>query len=122
MATITLGSLKILWQNVSDWVTGTSASVPAVKLAGSGAITGAVQTVATAGTRIQLPNIACREVTLIAKKGNTGSIFVGDVNVSSTVYGAELEAKDTVTIRVNNANLIYVDASVSGEGVSYVTV
>lgn len=83
---------------------------------------GAIQNVTTAGTRIQLPAYSCKEITIIAKKGNTGSIFVGGSDVSSTVYGAELEKKESVTISVSNANLIYIDSSVSGEGVSYVAI
>lgn len=87
-----------------------------------GTLTANVADVATAGTAVQLPNVACSEVTIIAKKDNTGSIYVGDSGVSSSVYGAELEAKDSITIRVNNANLIWIDASGNGEGISYVAV
>jgi len=93
-----------------------------VQLTGSNVIKGAVQNVTTAGTRVQLPNFPCREVTIIAKRTNTGYIYVGGNDVSSTVYGAELAANDSITIAVNNTNLIWIDASVSGEGVSYVAV
>lgn len=92
------------------------------QLTGSNALKGAVQNVATAGTRVQLPNYTCREVTIIAKRSNTGSIYVGGIDVSSTVYGVELKANDSVTLAVNNTNLIYIDASVSGEGISYVAI
>jgi len=78
--------------------------------------------VTTAGTRVQLPNIQCKMITVIAKKGNTGSIYCGMVTVSSTVYGVELGQKEAFDFQVNNANEIYIDASVSGEGVSYVAV
>lgn len=93
-----------------------------VNVKSSSTLKGALQTVTTAGTRVQLPNYPCREVTLIAKKGNTGSIYVGGNDVSSTVFGAELTAKDSVTLAVSNTNLIYIDASVSGEGISYVAI
>lgn len=93
-----------------------------VRLTSSNAITAAIQTVTTAGTRVQLPSIACREVTLIALKDNTGSIYVGGGNVSSSVYGAELQAKDSITLALDNASLAWLDCSVSGEGVSYVAV
>ena len=89
-------------------------------LTGSNVLKGVVQNVTTAGTRVQLPDYPCREVTLIAKNGNVGSIYVGGNDVSSTVYGVELETKDSVTLQVNNTNLIYIDSSVSGEGISYV--
>lgn len=87
---------------------------------GSGSLVGAIQNVTTAGTRVQLPNTPCYEVTIIAKRGNTGYIYVGGTNVSSSVYGVELAAKESYTFMVSNANLIYIDASVSGEGVSYI--
>lgn len=89
---------------------------------GSETLNGAVQNVTTAGTRVQLPNIPCREVTIIAKRSNLGSIFIGGTDVSSTVYGVELTARDSFTFNISNANLLYIDASISGEGVSYVTI
>ena len=47
---------------------------------------------------------------------------MGGSDVSSTVYGVELQPLDSVTIAVENTNLLYIDSSVSGEGISYVTV
>ncbi len=92
------------------------------KLSGSSALKGATATVTTAGTEVQLPNYLCREVTIIAKRTNTGYIYIGGSDVSSTVYGAELAAKDSITLAVSNLNLVYFDASVSGEGISYVAI
>lgn len=92
------------------------------QVTGSTAIKGTVQNVTTAGTRVQLPDYACREVTIVSKRANTGYIYVGGSDVSSTVYGAELAAKDSITLAVNNTNLIYIDSSVSGEGISYVAI
>lgn len=85
-------------------------------------ITGAVQNVTTAGIRVQLPNIPCREVTVIAKRTNTGYIYAGGSNVSSTIFGVELASKESFTFAVANTNQIYIDSSVNGEGVSYVTI
>lgn len=93
-----------------------------VAISGSSAFSGAIQKVTTSGSRVQLPSNACREVTLIGISSNTGSIYVGGSNVSSTAYGVELSAKDSITIAVNNSNLIYIDSSVSGEGVSYIII
>ncbi|CRF28964.1 Uncharacterised protein [Mycobacterium tuberculosis] len=93
-----------------------------VKLMGSYALKGNVLNVTTAGTRVQLPDYPCREVTIIARRGNTGSIFAGGSDVSSSVYGVELQAKDNFTFAVSNTNLIWIDASVSGEGISYVAI
>jgi len=91
-------------------------------LAGSSTISGAVVNVTTAGSRVQLPDIDCREVTVIAKRTNTGSIYVGGVNVSSSIYGAELRPRDSITLSLSNANMIYIDAAVNGEGISYVAI
>ncbi|QHA00953.1 hypothetical protein [Dehalobacter restrictus] len=85
-------------------------------------ITGAVQNVTTAGTRLQLPDIDCHEVTIIAKRLNTGYIYAGGSDVSSSVYGVELAALESYTFPVANANQIYIDSSVNGEGISYVAV
>ncbi len=93
-----------------------------VFISGSSINVSNVATVTTAGTRVQLPDIPCREITIIAKRLNTGYIFVGGSNISSTVYGVELAAKESFTFAVANANLIYIDASVSGEGISYVAI
>ncbi|MCZ8520113.1 MULTISPECIES: hypothetical protein [Paenibacillus] len=77
--------------------------------------------VQTPGTRVQLPDIPCKEITIIALRSNTGSIFVGDSTVSSTVFGAEFLQRDGLTFVVNNASEFYIDASVAGEGVSFTT-
>jgi hypothetical protein len=87
---------------------------------GSQSINANVLDVTTAGTRVQFPNVVCKEVTIIAKKGNTGSIYLGSSTVSSTVYGAEIDAKDSITLKVANANMLWIDASTNGEGVSYI--
>ena len=101
---------------------GASGDTLPVEVTGSILAGAAVQNVTTAGTRVRLPDLACKEITLIARRTNTGYIYVGKVTVSSTVYGAELSALSSITIPVSNANEIYIDASVSGEGISYVAV
>lgn len=99
-------------------------------------IEGAVKTVATAGVREKLatgdlPNIRVRSVTITAEADNTGSVYVGGGNVSSTVYGKELKAGESVDISVEqrawergesvNLSRIWLDVSVNGDGVSYLT-
>jgi archaellum component FlaF (FlaF/FlaG flagellin family) len=83
------------------------------------------QVVATAGTRVQLSSTStlCKKVEITAFTGNTAAVVVG----SSTVVAAEgtergkiLFPGDSVTIYVDNLNKIYIDARVSGEGVSYI--
>lgn len=113
------GSIKILPTNTAGTELFTTTNPAKVIAAGSGIFQGAKQIAATAGTQIQLPNNACNKVTIIALKDNTGSIFVGGSNVSSAVYGVELQASDSITLEVSNTNFIYLVANVAGEGISY---
>lgn len=90
---------------------------------GSPMLSQGIVNVAVVGTRVPLSlDLPCREVTIIAKRLNGGYIYVGNSLVSSVAYAVELEAKDSITLAVTNANLIYIDASVAGEGISYVAI
>lgn len=118
-------AVPCVYDAVTDaWIpaAGNAEGAQSVQLTGSNAIVGVVDVVTTATTREQLASHACREVTIIAKDTNTGYIYIGGSDVSATVYGAKLAAKDSITLAVSNTNLIYMDASVSGEGISYVAI
>jgi hypothetical protein len=79
------------------------------------------ETVASAGTAEQLPAQACKSVSIKALAGNTGKIYVaGDYVDSSTGY--ELAAGESVDLCIDNVNRLYIDASVNGEGVSWLAV
>ena len=75
----------------------------------------------TAGTRVQLGTNTCASVTIKALVGNTGIMYIGDVTVDST-NGFELSAGDSISLAVNNSNVVYIDSSVSAEGVSFILV
>lgn len=78
--------------------------------------------VTTAGTRVTLASsTSCKSVTIKAKVANTGTIYVGDTSVSSS-NGFALAAGETVSLDIANLNTVNLDASVSGEGVTYVGV
>jgi len=82
------------------------------------------QIVTTAGTRVQLSaaSVACKRVTICAETDNTSYIVVGGSNVVATLatrQGIPLGAGDTLTLQINNLNLIYLDSLVNGEGVNY---
>src|SRR5258708_13427373 len=70
-----------------------------------------VQTVATAGTRVQLTNtsVPCKKVTIQANLANTGAIYVGDSTVSAS-RGMLLEPTFSFPLTVANLNMIYLDA------------
>ena len=76
------------------------------------------QNVASAGTRVQLTTTKTRVVEVRAKKTNTGIIYVGLSTVDSS-NGYMLEADQPVQLPVS-ADTIYIDASVAGEGVSWI--
>lgn len=81
-----------------------------------------VKNVTTAGTRVALASSQTlqRGITITAKLANTGTVFVGTAAaVSSTVYGRALSAGDSCFVECNNLNLVGLDSTVNGEGVSY---
>lgn len=100
----------------------TGAPIQPIMNSGSSQLKGAVQLVTTAGTRVQLPDYPCRTITIVAKRSNTGSVFIGGSDVSSSVYGIELHASETFDIDLSNTNLLWIDSSVNGEGISYVAI
>lgn len=93
---------------------------------GSG-LTAGRQTVTTAGTAVQLSSTAtpCREVVITAETDNTGIVVVGGSAVVaslSTRKGIPLSAGDSITLEINNLNKVYLDATVSTDGVTYLAV
>lgn len=81
--------------------------------------------VTTAGTRVRLSSsdVFASEVEVFAKSANTGIIYLGGSDVSSTV-GRPLDAGESFAIaklgdidgRINLKN-VWIDSSVNGEGV-----
>lgn len=77
-----------------------------------------VKTVTTAGSSERLADTTTiKSVTIKALAANTGNIFVGGTSVSGS--SPALGANDERTINISNLGSIYLDASVSGEGVGY---
>lgn len=75
--------------------------------------------VTTAGTEVPLTTTtAILSVTVKAKVGNTGYIYVGPNGVSSTT-GFVLSKGESITYDTDNLADVYIDCSVNGEGVSY---
>lgn len=80
------------------------------------------QTVATAGTRVQLATTqAVKSISVKALASNTGLIFLGNSTVASG-NGFQLSAGDEQSFDLANLATVYIDASVSGEGVTYFAV
>lgn len=84
-----------------------------------------VKSVTTAGTAEQLSatSIPCRLVEIQARAGNTGQIAIGASTVVATVgseRGIVLQPNQSASFRIEEISDLYIDASVNGEGVSYV--
>lgn len=112
ISTLTPLSTIAVTQSTSPWVTSTA--LPS-------ALVAFVTTITTAGTRVQLAsNSLSQGVVVEAPSTNTGVIYVGGSNVSSTVYGAELQPGQSTGIAVNNTNLIWADTASNGNKVAVI--
>lgn len=79
-----------------------------------------VKNVTTAGTAVQLATTtSSTTVTIRSKAANTGLIYVGTVSVSSS-NGFQLSPSESVSLDIDNLSKIYIDAAVSGNGVTYI--
>ena len=84
-----------------------------------------IKKVTTAGTAVQVSttSIPCRKVLIQACPENTGTVVVGASTVvaaSGTRRGYALVPGQDVVLAVTDVNKLYADATVSGEGISYV--
>lgn len=77
-------------------------------------------------TAEQLPDVEVPDgcqLTILAKPGNTDYIYLGNSKAnaeSSTNRFDKLEAGLAVSLKITNANKVWIDAGVSGEGISYI--
>jgi hypothetical protein len=82
-----------------------------------------VTVVSSAGIDVVLGgDVACKKIDIQAQTDNTGLISVGFTGVDATEAtgtGVILYAGDTYSLEIDNLNLIYIDSTVSGEGVRY---
>ena len=81
------------------------------------------KTVASAGTAVAIGSSeTITSVAVTALKGNTGVICVGGKGVvaaEGTRTGKPLAASESVSVPVDDLGEVYIDATVSGEGVSW---
>lgn len=83
------------------------------------AIVGGTQTVTTAGVRVALgASTTIKSVSIRANALNTGIIYVGGVTVSSA-NGIALAANDQTEFNIANLATVFIDSSVSLEGVGF---
>lgn len=79
-----------------------------------------VTDIPTAGSRVQLASNSISAGVLQAPSTNTGNVFIGGSNVSSTVFGAELQPGQATGIAISNTNKIYIDAATNGDDVAFI--
>jgi hypothetical protein len=82
--------------------------------------------VPTAGTAVRLPNIQIPngfKAVIMAKPGNTGYIYLGTSKAgaedTSTRFD-RLEPGDSISLQITTLELVWVDASADGDGVSWI--
>jgi len=61
---------------------------------------------------------ACKKVIIVAKESNTGTIWVKST-VTNNTLGRPLLALQSETFEVTNLNLLFLKATVDGEGVTF---
>ena len=79
--------------------------------------------VASSGTRVTLASsTACKQVLISAEEDNTGAVVVGSstcIAALATRRGIALLPGDTITLDVDDLSRVYLDAVVSGDGVTF---
>lgn len=102
---------------------GTLTTAPTTAGDVASTLTDGRKTVTTPTTAVALrASLACRWVCVTALKTNTSQVNVGGASVLATLgseTGQPLGAGDSVTIPVNDAAKVFVDARVAGEGVTF---
>ena len=78
-----------------------------------------VTDIPNAGTRVQLATNTIAAGVIQAPSTNAGNIFVGGSDVSSSVFGAELQPGQSTGIAIDNTNEIWVDVATNGDDVSF---
>lgn len=82
------------------------------------------QTVSEGGKAVALATgTACSWVTIEAETDNTGEIVVGGSSVVAELAkrrGLSLAKGDSVTLPAGNLTSVYIDATVNGDGVSFI--
>lgn len=83
----------------------------------------AKSSIGTSAVQISSGMAAKKAVTVKASRNNTGTVYLGNSDVTAGTVdatdGIELFAGESVTIPVNNANLIYAIASIAGQKVFF---
>ncbi len=96
-----------------------SAVTQPISEASPSALVAFITDIPSAGSRVQLASNTVIAGVIQAPSTNTGNIFIGGSDVSSTVFGSELQPGQSVGVAINNTNLIQVDVATSGDDVAF---
>lgn len=116
--------VKVTWG--ADGTANETSSASPLPVATTSGITGIAdgrKVVTTAGTRVTLAaSTACKQVIITAETDNTGIVVVGGSTVVAalaTRQGVPLYAGDTITLEIDNLADVYLDSTVSTDGVTF---
>ncbi len=79
-------------------------------------------TVTSAGTAVQLSDIACKRVFIQAHESNTGTIVVGGSTVVAALVGRRGFAffpTQGEWFNISNLNLLYIDSTADGDKITF---
>jgi len=79
-------------------------------------------TVTTAGTEVQLSDVACKRVFITAHESNTGTIVIGGSTVVAALVGRRgrpFFATQGDWFNVSNLNLLYIDSTADGDKITF---
>jgi hypothetical protein len=72
-------------------------------------------------TAVQLPSNALKNsINIKSSDYNTGILYVGSSNTVTTATGYELSAGESITLPINNSNLIYLISDSTNQIISYI--
>ncbi len=120
-----LANILALLNSNNDYLAAIAAKEIGV-LANKPALMTGQKNVTTAGTAEQLPDVVIPDgfkVVLAAKPANTGYIYLGNSKVSaedSSSYFDRLEAGDSITLQITTLKIVWINSSVSAEGITYI--
>lgn len=103
MAQISLGELRNLWKNVSDWVTGISESTPVVRCSSSSTLYAGTTNVTTDAAAIGSSQ-ACTKVLIQTDEANSVDILIG--NSTSQVFKIGTTMK-FIELDIDNVASVY---------------
>lgn len=114
--------VKVTWgaDGVATDVDAGNSSLP-VNPTPANVIGNANQTVVTAGTAVNLPNLPCVSITIRANPANTGTVYIGTSGVTAST-GIPLVPGEAISLDITNANLIWVNADTNADRVKYLWV